>query len=99
MYKHTLRKAAGHTLGVDLEGKAHETDTHQCPHCSKHFDFVHGQTYGFCMHCMKATCGAKGCLECFPFEERMDLFEKGLLPELTSSKDCILPSHKRIILP
>lgn len=98
MYKHTLRKASGHTIGTDFDGKEHGTDTHQCPHCSAHFDFVYGQTYGFCTGCMKATCGKKQCLECFPMEQRMDLYEAGRLPEITSSKDEILPIHKKLII-
>lgn len=96
MFKHTLRKAAGHTHSIGLDGKVYETDTHQCCHCDKHFDFIKGETYAFCQYCMKVTCSSKECREHFPFEERMELFEKGLLPKLNSSRDEI--QRRKIIV-
>jgi len=37
---------------------------------------------GFCMKCFGITCGMKKCDECFPFEKKLDYYEKGRLPVL-----------------
>ena len=50
-----------------------ERDSVRCNHCEYHF-WVQpgsGKTRGFCMICMKPTCGAEACLPCVPFEEKM----------------------------
>lgn len=101
MYQHTTRNPSGYTVSLNADGSTIETDTHQCCHCSKHFDVVKGsgKIRGFCSKCMKVTCGAPQCNEHFSFEERMDLFEKGLINRLDATRDEVVPKHKRFILP
>ena len=58
--------------------------TLQCCHCGKHFVSVKGSGMirGFCMGCMKVTCGSAGCDNCLPYEKRLDLYEKGLIYDI-----------------
>jgi hypothetical protein len=55
------------TILVDDTEVAH---TLQCCHCNRHFVSVKGSgtRRGFCMRCMKATCGSQKCDVCVPFE-------------------------------
>lgn len=102
MYVHTVKRPDGCVIANGPNG-TEERDTKQCCHCGKHFDVVKGsgKIRGKCFLCDskgdKWTCGAAECNEHFPIEKRLDLYEKGLLPEMTSSLDTILPTYKRII--
>jgi len=53
--------------------------TVQCCHCNGHFLSMRGSgaRRGFCMRCMKTTCGKKTCDSCIPFEKKLELYEKG----------------------
>lgn len=77
------RKVAGYGISIDREtGKTvDEHDSMQCCHCGHHFRVVpgSGKTRGFCMLCDGVTCGAPDCFEHFPFEKKLDLYEKGKL--------------------
>lgn len=100
MYKYTVRNPNGYSIASGGRSDI-EQDTQQCCHCGKHFNFVpgSGKQRGFCMQCMKVTCGSLSCMEHFPIEQRFELYEAGLLPELTSQKESVLPKHKKLILP
>lgn len=53
-------------------------ETHQCVHCSGHFETKPGSgtLRGFCRGCKGVTCGATYCMKfCTPFEARIDLTE------------------------
>ena len=71
------RKPAGVILmdGVEI------ASTLQCPHCNSHFISRPGSgaLRSYCMLCSAVTCGAQRCLEHFPFEKKLDMYEKGLL--------------------
>lgn len=86
---------------VDPSGKEAHVDTKQCVHCGEHFPYQKGsgRLRGFCTRCMEMICGKHRCMECFPIEERMDLYEKGLLPSLMSSRDEIIIKKIGLILP
>ena len=91
MYQHTARHADGAAIVVDPtlnSGREVHVDTKMCCHCGNHFPYKKGsgRIRGFCMRCMKMTCGSPRCDECFPIEERMDYYEAGLLPDLTSPR-------------
>lgn len=77
---HGNGKARGYLL---VDGKE-VAATLQCCHCNAHWIHQKGSgiTRGFCVSCMKATCGAGRCDVCIPFEKRLDLYEKGLLSVL-----------------
>jgi hypothetical protein len=100
MYNNTLRKAAGYAVSEGEFGRV-ERDTHQCCHCGGHFDYVpgSGKIRGFCTKCMKITCGAEACMECFPIEARMEALESGRTSDLMASKEAVLPKHKKLIIP
>lgn len=102
MYQASARRAHGAIINVGPSGAETHVDTKQCVHCGEHFPYQKGsgRLRGFCMRCMDMTCGSHRCMECFPIEERMALYEKGLLPELMSPREEI-GSKKRggIILP
>ena len=72
-----MSKAEG-TILVDGIAVA---DTKQCCHCGMHFVMVKGsgKLRGWCTKCHHVTCGAIGCCKCVPFEEKLDLMEKGLI--------------------
>lgn len=52
-------------------------ETLQCCHCQKHFPVRKdsGTLRGYCMNCMRVTCGKEQCVECMPFLKRCDLIE------------------------
>lgn len=52
--------------------------TYQCCHGGEHFEYVKGSgaTRGFCMNCMKMTCGRPECHACVPFEKKLEQIEK-----------------------
>lgn len=76
----TNRKPGGYII-VDGQEVA---QTLQCCHCNTHFVSVHGsgKTRGFCMRCMKITCGSPGCDACTPFEKKLEDYEKGKITTL-----------------
>lgn len=70
------KKPSGHIL---MDGNV-IADTKQCGHCHKHVLSVRGSgiTRGYCMKCNSWLCGAPECVSyCYPFEKRMEDFEKG----------------------
>ena len=87
MYTVTSRKPDGYAVATGPNG-VEEWDTKQCCHCDKIFPYKKGSgnIRGFCMRCMKITCGNPACVECFPMRERLNLYERGLLPEVTSPR-------------
>lgn len=99
VYRHTVRNPNGYSISTGNKGTI-EHDTQMCVHCGQHFDVVpgSGKVRGYCMMCNGVTCGNHACLEHFPLERRMDLYEKGRLPDLMASTDSILPTHKKFIL-
>jgi hypothetical protein len=48
--------------------------TRQCCHCGAHFISIKGSGVdrGFCLGCMKITCGKKECDPHIPFEAKLD---------------------------
>lgn len=76
-------KIAGYGFATDREtGKVtDEHDSAQCCHCGHHFRVVRGsgKTRGYCQACNGVTCGAQDCFYHFPWEKRLDLYEKGKL--------------------
>ncbi len=52
--------------------------THQCCHCGGHFTSVKGSgtRRGFCLKCMRVTCGAPECDPCVPFEKKLEMMER-----------------------
>jgi hypothetical protein len=69
------RKASGYILMDDHE----VASTLQCCHCNCHFVSVRGSGVirGFCLRCMRVTCGASKCNTCRPFELQLGLYESG----------------------
>jgi hypothetical protein len=99
MYQSAARRASGAIICVDPSGRESHTDTKQCCHCGEHFPYQKGSgtIRGFCTRCMEMTCGKHRCMECFPIEERMDLYEKGIIPDLLAPRDSI--NMKKVLLP
>lgn len=58
--------------------------TVQCCHCGNHFVSIRGskKIRGFCMLCMRRTCGAGKCDRCIPFEKKVEMVEHGLIKVL-----------------
>ena len=87
MYEHSARKPDGCSIIFDpaAGGEVH-TDTKMCCHCGQHFPYKagSGRIRGWCTRCNAMTCGKPECHECFPIEQRLDLYEKGWLPSLLS---------------
>lgn len=55
-----------------------EHDSLQCRHCGGHFLVVpgSGKRRGWCLMCSGPTCGKEGCVQCMPFEKRLEAFER-----------------------
>ena len=64
--------------GILIEGKQ-VASTHQCSHCSRHFEMVpgSGRLRGWCFKCQHVTCGAAACMPCVPKEARLEYAEGG----------------------
>lgn len=80
MASESLRQPSGHILRDGAE----VADTRQCVHCGRHWIWQRGsgRKRGFCMQCMGITCGGPRCDPCLPLERRLELYEKGMIPEL-----------------
>lgn len=70
-----VRRPSGYILADDVE----IAQTVQCCHCSSHFISRKGSGVirGFCVLCMRSTCGAPRCMSCVPFELKLAEYEKG----------------------
>jgi len=64
--------------GAILVDGVQVSTTHQCCHCGGHFISVKGSGIrrGFCLKCMRVTCGAPECDPCVPFEKKLEMIEK-----------------------
>ena len=85
MFERTARKADGYAVLTGppevVPGGIQEFDTVQCCHCGAHFHVIpgSGRRRGFCLHCMKPTCGRPECNVCMPIEKWLDQVEKGIV--------------------
>lgn len=72
-----IRKPGG---AIIIDGM-HVADTLRCCHCGKIWIPIvgSGKKRGFCLKCNKVTCGAESCNTCYPFEKKLDDYEKGKL--------------------
>ena len=54
-----------------------EGDMRQCCHCQKVWTYKPGSraARGFCTQCNGHVCGAPGCMDCYPAEQRLDDIE------------------------
>jgi len=80
MSDRTARKSDGYAV-LTSESGMQEFDTLQCCHCGAHWHVVpgSGRRRGFCMHCMRPTCGRPECNVCVPIEKWLDQVEKGII--------------------
>lgn len=71
MSRFSPRKAEYGAIFVDGVQVA---STVQCCHCGGHFVMEpgSGRTRGFCLKCMRLTCGHPDCDECVPLERRRE---------------------------
>lgn len=74
------RKPSGFILMDDKEVAC----TLQCPHCQAHFVSIKGsgKRRAYCMKCSGVTCGKPECDTCYPFEKKIEDYEKGKLTVL-----------------
>jgi len=79
MFESSVRKPSGTVIFTSPEGMISEADTVQCVHCGGHFQWVKGSGIkrSYCMACKGMTCGGASCVDHFPFEKKLDLYEKG----------------------
>jgi len=70
-------RADGYFEVTDPEKGVIKGDTLQCGHCGRHFAVRPGSgtKRGWCLKCMKVTCGGPDCVECTPFEKRLEAWE------------------------
>jgi hypothetical protein len=76
-----LRPGGALILTCAETGKQIHADTITCCHCCMPFVPRKGSGVirGFCTGCNARTCGMPGCDAHYPFEKKMDDFEKGKL--------------------
>lgn len=79
-----LAKFESKSSGVILANGVEIASTLQCPHCSTHFISRKGSGIkrSYCFLCTAVTCGSPQCIDHFPFEKKLDMYEKGLLKVL-----------------
>lgn len=55
-----------------------EGDTLQCCHCGCVWIPIKGsgKKRGYCLNCNQVTCGKPECIECFPYEKKLEIIEK-----------------------
>lgn len=80
MYTNTARRPSG-TIIIASEAGELTHDTLQCCHCGQHWAVVKGsgRKRGFCMKCMRPTCGCQACDSCTPYEKRIEQIERGII--------------------
>ena len=73
MFGRDASKLGGFIL---IDGKV-VAETKVCCHCSKHWvpEPGSGKIRGFCVKCNGHVCGGPECVECRPFEARLDEWE------------------------
>jgi hypothetical protein len=73
----SVRKPSGHII---IEG-SEVADTMKCVHCGHQWIPIKGsgRTRGFCTKCNGVTCGSPECMPCYPFEQRLDDYERNRL--------------------
>lgn len=74
----THRKASGNVFITGWYGEQEEGDTLSCVHCQATWVIKKGsgKMRGFCQRCNGYVCGP-GCLECIPWERRVENSEAG----------------------
>lgn len=79
---------AGHTKTTGPYGELIDADVLQCVHCRHTWEIVAGSgvARGFCSRCCGYTCGSRACMECVPYEQRLENEEAGL-PRLTPRRE------------
>lgn len=84
MSRHSNRKASGYFEVTGIAGELRRGDTLSCCHCGTMWVVAPGSgiTRGYCVPCMKYTCGNPACDPCVPYERRLENIEAGR-PELT----------------
>jgi hypothetical protein len=72
-----IRKPGG---AIIIDGN-HIADTMKCTHCGHVWIPIvgSGRIRGWCTKCNGPTCGSKECHECYPFEKKLNDYEKGLI--------------------
>jgi hypothetical protein len=73
----SVRKPNGHII---IEG--HEVaDTLKCCHCGHIWIPIKGsgRVRGWCTKCNAVTCGSQECHTCYPFDKKIEDYEKGKL--------------------
>jgi len=68
------------TSAIIIAGN-HVADGLRCVHCGHVWIPVvgSGRKRGYCLKCNGVTCGGNECEACYPFEKRLEDYEKGKL--------------------
>jgi hypothetical protein len=90
--QHTAARPSGHII-ITGPGGTIERDTLQCCHCQKHWVVQpgSGRRRGFCLKCMKPTCGAEACQVCDPSEKKLERVEKAARYSGVSPDGILIP--------
>jgi len=67
----------GYLISTGEWGEVREYDTFTCPHCNS-AQIVRpgsGTKRGYCHLCSAPTCGKEPCLNCVPFERKLEAME------------------------
>lgn len=72
--------------GYIVVGGQEIANTLQCCHCGQHWIAVKGsgKVRGYCTRCRQVTCGDHKCMECIPYEAKME-FEEGKTNDFTTA--------------
>lgn len=75
-----MPREAGYIITTPHDGSRETVvGTFQCCHCQRHWTPQpgSGKKRGFCLKCMKVTCGREKCDACVPAEQWLENAEKG----------------------
>lgn len=81
MFGFKNKREAGYIVMATEGNGIIESATRQCPHCGGHWEIKpsKAKTIHWCANCDGEVCGKPGCFTCYPFEKKMEDYEKGKL--------------------
>ena len=72
-----MGRVGGYGILTGSSAEIEELDTFTCCHCNG-VQFIRpgsGTQRGYCFNCNQPTCGKERCLNCIPFERKMEEME------------------------
>ena len=97
--RHSALRPSGTVCITTPDGGETQHDTLQCAHCGRHWVVLpgSGRVRGFCLKCMKPTCGAPECDACDPVEAKLQRLEQQYEAAKQLAGGALVPSRAILI--